>query len=88
MINVTCNVKNLANNNSEVIVRSAQKQKDRDYFIDAVEIEINGEKCLVDALDILDAIEKCSNRRGRRGTSYRGYVPVRGNLERDESEEE
>lgn len=88
MINVTCSVQNQAKKNSEVIVRSAQKQKDRDYYIDVVEIEINGEKCLVDAMDIQDAIEKCSCRRGRRGPSHRNYIPVRENPSWEENEEE
>lgn len=88
MINITCAVQNLDKKNSEIIVRSAQKQKDRDYYIDVVEIEINGEKCLVDAMDIQDAIEKCSRSRGRRGAYHRNYMPVRENPSLEENEEE
>ncbi len=77
MINVVCSVKDQAEKNSTIIVRSAQEQKDRDYFIDVVEIEVKGERCLVDVKDIQDAIDKCSIRRGRRGSYNRGYIPVR-----------
>lgn len=88
MINVVCSVENQNKKNSEVIVRSAQDRKDRDYFIDVVEIEVNGEKCLVDVNDIQDAIDKCSYRRGRRGPAYRNYVSNRGNPNWGENEEE
>jgi hypothetical protein len=88
MINVVCSVKDQAEKNSTVIVRSAQEQKDRDYFIDVVEIEVKGEICLVDVQDIIDAIEKCSSRRGRRGSYTRGYIPLRGNPNWEEESEE
>jgi hypothetical protein len=88
MINVVCSVENQAKKNSEVIVRSTQDRKDRDYFIDVVEIEVNGEKCLVDVTDIQDAIMKCSSRRGRRGPAYRNYIPNRENPNWEEESEE
>ena len=88
MINVVCSVENQAKKNSEVIVRSAQDRKDRDYFIDVVEIEVNGEKCLVDVNDIQDAIDKCSYRRGRRGPAYRNYVRIHENPNWEENGEE
>lgn len=88
MINVVCSVKDQAEKNSTIIVRSAQEQKDRDYFIDVVEIEVKGETCLVDVQDIMDAIDKCSSRRGRRGSYNRGYIPVRDNPNWEEESEE
>jgi len=88
MINVVCSVENQAKKNSEVIVRSAQEQKDRDYFIDVVEIEVGGARCLVDVRDIQDAIDKCSNRRGRRGSYNRGYIPVRDNPNWEDTNDE
>ena len=88
MINVVCSVKDQAEKNSTVIVRSAQKQKDRDYFIDVVEIEVRGERCLVDVQDIMDANEKCSSRRGRRGSYNRGYIPVRDNPNWEDASDE
>ena len=88
MINVVCSVKNQAKKNTEVIVRSTENRKEADHLIDVVEIEVNGEKCLVDVLDIQDAIEKCSRRCGRRSPAYRNYIPVRGNPNWEENEEE
>ena len=88
MINVVCSVKDLSEKNSTIIVRSAQKQKDKDYFIDVVEIEVKGERCLVDVRDIQDAIDKCSIRNGRRGSYSRGYIPVRDNPNWEDANEE
>lgn len=88
MINVVCSVKDQAEKNSTVIVRSAQEQKDRDYFIDVVEIEVRGERCLVDVQDIRDAIDKCSARRGRMGSYNRRYIPVRETPNWEEESEE
>lgn len=85
MFNVSCNVKNYVKDGINVIVRTAQRQKDRDYYI---EIEVGGKTCLVDVADIHDAIDKCCSRLGRRGGAYRGYAPVRDNPYYEESDEE
>lgn len=88
MINVSCSVKNYVEDGINVVVRSAQRQKDRDYYIDVIQIEVDGKICLVDTVDIQDAIDKCSNRRGRRGSAYRQYVPIRDNPNWEERDEE
>lgn len=88
MINVSCSVKNYVKDGINVVVRSAQRQKDRDYYINVVQIEVDGKTCLVDVTDIQDAIDKCSNRLGRRERAYLGYIPVRDERDRDEEEDE
>lgn len=88
MINVSCSVKNYVKDGINVVVRSAQRQKDLDYYITVVQIEVDGKTCLVDVKDIQDAIDKCSNRLGRRGRSYLGYISVRDERDRDRDEEE